>query len=43
MPTVTIGRCPRDHNLFASHFRNGWAGWKVFLRALFAEAPAGGP
>ena len=40
MPTISLGRCLNDPNLFASHFRNkSWAGWKTFLRALFAEAP----
>jgi hypothetical protein len=40
MPTIPLSRALADQNLFASHFRNkSWAGWKVFLRALFAEAP----
>ena len=35
MPTISLGRCLADPNLFASHFRNkSWAGWKTFLRAL---------
>jgi hypothetical protein len=38
MPVVTLGRCLRDPNLFARHFRGeSWAAWKVFLAALFAE------
>ena len=38
MPVITLGRCLRDPNLFARHFRGGsWAAWKVFLAALFAE------
>ncbi len=38
MPTVSLGRCLADQNLFARHFRNeSWAAWKTFLRALFAE------
>ena len=40
MPTISLGRCLNDPHLFANHFRNkSWAGWKTFLRALFAEAP----
>ena len=43
MPIIPLGRCLNDPHLFANHFRNkSWAGWKVFLRALFAEAPAAG-
>ena len=38
MPVITLGRCLRDPNLFARHFRGeSWAAWKVFLAALFAE------
>ena len=38
MPVVSLGRCLRDPNLFARHFRGeSWAAWKVFLAALFAE------
>ena len=38
MPVVALGRCLRDPNLFARHFRGeSWAEWKVFLAALFAE------
>src|SRR5580704_17460836 len=38
MPVVALGRCLRDPNLFARHFRGeSWAAWKVFLAALFAE------
>ena len=40
MPTISLGRALADPNLFARHFRNkSWAGWKTFLRALFAEPP----
>ena len=38
MPPISLGRCLTDPNLFARHFKDAsWAGWKVFLRALFAE------
>ena len=38
MPVISLGRCLRDPNLFARHFRGeSWAAWKVFLAALFAE------
>jgi hypothetical protein len=38
MSVVALGRCLRDPNLFARHFRGeSWAAWKVFLAALFAE------
>ena len=40
MPTISLGRALADPNLFARHFRKkSWAGWKTFLRALFAEPP----
>ena len=40
MPAVSLGRALADQNLFARHFRGpSWASWKVFLAALFAEAP----
>ena len=38
MPVISLGRCLNDQNLFANHFRDkSWAGWKVFMAALFAE------
>jgi hypothetical protein len=43
MPVIALGRCLKDQNLFASHFRKAsWAAWKVFLAALFAEAAGSG-
>jgi hypothetical protein len=40
---MTLLEALRDPNLFARHFRGGsWAAWKVFLAALFAEAPGAG-
>jgi hypothetical protein len=39
---MTLAEALRDPNLFARHFRGAsWAAWKVFLAALFAEAPRG--
>jgi hypothetical protein len=38
---MTLAECLRDLNLFARHFRGpSWAKWRVFLAALFAEAPS---
>jgi hypothetical protein len=40
---MTLLECLRDRNLFARHFRGeSWRGWRVFLAALFAEAPRDG-
>ena len=38
MPTIALGRCLNDPNLFAHHFKGkSWAAWKVFLAALFGK------
>jgi hypothetical protein len=40
---MTLAEALRDPNLFARFFKGGsWAAWRVFLAALFAEAPRGG-
>jgi hypothetical protein len=40
---MTLLQCLRDPNLFARHFKGeSWAAWRVFLAALFAEAPREG-
>jgi len=39
---VTLLEALRDLNLFGKHFKGqSWKAWRVFLAALFAEAPAG--
>jgi hypothetical protein len=39
---MTLIEALRDPNLFGRHFKGkSWAAWRVFLAALFAEAPAG--
>jgi hypothetical protein len=39
---MTLAEALRDPNLFARFFKGkSWAAWRVFLAALFAEAPRG--
>jgi hypothetical protein len=39
---MTLIEALRDPNLFGKHFRGqSWKAWRVFLAALFAEAPQG--
>ena len=39
---MTLLEALRDLNLFGKHFKGqSWKAWRVFLAALFAEAPAG--
>jgi hypothetical protein len=39
---MTLLQALRDPNLFGQHFKGpSWRMWRVFLAALFAEAPAG--
>jgi hypothetical protein len=40
---MTLLEALRDPNLFGRHFKGqSWKAWRVFLAALFAEAPRGG-
>ena len=39
---MTLLEALRDRNLFGKHFKGqSWKAWRVFLAALFAEAPVG--